>query len=119
MTGGTEITNPFSLWFVHEGEKGPSGHQPPPAEANHRELAPGDQLVREGPRDAQQLGGLAHGMHEAAIGVGPSSAGLIDSRIRISRLEDHLVTFVVVFVSCPCDHDSPPVVHGTNLVPYL
>ena len=51
-----------------EGEQGHLGHETAPVEADDRELAPGNELVGEGARDAEQHSDFSHGVDEA-IGV--------------------------------------------------
>ena len=47
-----------------ESEEGHLGNEAASAQADHRELAPGYQLVGEGPGDPEQFGRLAHAVDE-------------------------------------------------------
>ena len=53
--------------LADEGQEGDLGHQAAATEADHGELAPGYQLVGEGPGDPEQLAGLGDGVDEAIV----------------------------------------------------
>ena len=55
-------------WPRHgSGSEGDLGHQALATEADHMKLAPGDQLIGEGPGDSEKLAGLGGGVDEAIV----------------------------------------------------
>src|SRR5580658_1419906 len=62
---GRAVSN---LALADQGQEGDLGDEATPPQADDRELAPGDQLVGEGPGDPEQLADLGDGVDEALFG---------------------------------------------------
>jgi hypothetical protein len=53
--------------MADQSQEADLGHQAAATEADHRELAPGYQLVGEGPGDPEPFAGLGDGVDEALV----------------------------------------------------